>query len=259
MGPVVASRTRVTIRSYVSGMNSHEKSEAERFGDGNWLYPEELAMLYGGDAVLEGLRHICEVTDLYSRAVSETLDDAEKRYGTLARLSDRERGVFLCATRLWPVIRGITILVGAGYGAETSPAMRQIIELTAQAKKIADNEEGDIARRWLDGKLSSGVKSFQQLLGPELGRAMYKLLSSELHGDGDRADSAIEIKMDDAGPWSPHRVVSRDESIVHLSISMALTMLDVLAGAFAFTAPARRELDEYFDRLPGDEGSKAPE
>lgn len=205
---------------------------AEDYSPPHWLFGQEQELIESAHEAFVDFRMV-ELCEVYVTCVSELggllPTDAEGN----PDMSAKQFAVFVCSGRLLAAARAIAILIGAGYVAEAYALVRRLYEINARTAWIADGEDDQRAKAWLDGRAKVGRSVFQAAGSHESGD-LYRMLSHTLHGDA----SALIDHRDGDDPlasvrsWFPSRQPEWERAIL-LSVVNVLSM-QMLTAAKVF-------------------------
>ena len=130
------------------------------------------------------------------------------------------RALLISSARILRLARGGMAGVSAGYEAEARILDRAMFETRARREQVLADESGELARKWLAGKLekeiAASVRASLPIDDPEVASQIYKDLSRDAHGNLDHFAAGLVRERSDGGyfiGFSPHRTQSSRKSL----------------------------------------------
>lgn len=163
----------------------------------------------------------------------------------------RSQSYTVIALRVYRAIRSAVSVLGAGFELEAQVYDRLLLELMHAYLKIASDESGQLAKRWLRGKKIAGAGDAIEEL--RLPKVLHGHLSERAHGSSAPVWQALASREEDRGlvTWGPARGKATHGLLLNYA-AMARTMIEVLAREHQLEVPQLPALDRAYEALLAD-------
>lgn len=119
--------------------------------------------------------------DAVSAILAEAIDRAGERADELDLGDARKQAVMVASIRAFRAIRSASAVIASGYPMEAEPFTRLLLELFVCARAAVEDESGEEAIAWLEGKRARGIGKRTREALPD--GSLYGSLSNAVHGD----------------------------------------------------------------------------
>lgn len=156
--------------------------------------------------------------DAVSAILAEAIDRAGERSSHI-EANPRRQAVMIASIRAFRAIRSASAVIASGYPMEAEPFTRLLLELFVSAQAAVEDETGEEAIAWLQGKRARGIGKRTRDALPD--GSLYGSLSNAVHGDPRAVLRALG--REEAGQlaieWGPTVTTQTDEQLRHLALA----------------------------------------